>query len=303
MIRQSIRLITVALAALCLYLPHAAVTRAQQGNQAKSASSASSTRGAQTSGQTSGAPQPPEIRSKGSENLVDGSINNDPELEKLIAPYRTKVDELNKPIGTLASDIKKEGMGGGALGNFVADALRAVAEKKLNKPALLAVVNASGLRKNAIAAGDISTGDIYELLPFENALITLDLTGEQLLRFMQVTVRRRNAQSGARIVYYNNAEKKQNEIVSIKLGSPEAERNIDPAAIYTIVTIDYLVKRGGEYLVLQEGRNLRPLNISMRDAVIEYVKAQTAAGRSLRANLDGRFKSDRGKPDAEEGRQ
>jgi hypothetical protein len=31
----------------------------------------------------------------------------------------------------------------------------------------------------------------------------------------------------------------------------------------------------------------------MRDAVLDYVKAETAAGRPLRANLDGRFKYDR----------
>ncbi|HEV7843634.1 MAG TPA: 5'-nucleotidase, partial [Pyrinomonadaceae bacterium] len=160
-----------------------------------------------------------------------------------------------------------------------------------------------GLRKNSIAAGDITTTDIYELLPFENALITLDLTGEQLRRFMEVNVQRRNAQSGARIVYRNNPEKKQNEIVSIKLGGAGAERDIDPQATYTIVTIDYLVKRGGDYSVLQEGKNVRPLGVTMRDAVLEYVKAETAAGRDVRANLDGRFKYDRSKPGAEDEQQ
>jgi hypothetical protein len=37
--------------------------------------------------------------------------------------------------------------------------------------------------------------------------------------------------------------------------------------------------------------------------VLEYVKAETAAGRTLRANLDGRFKQDREKTGAEENRQ
>jgi hypothetical protein len=35
------------------------------------------------------------------------------------------------------------------------------------------------------------------------------------------------------------------------------------------------------------------MGLTMRDAVLDYVKAETAAGRSLRANLDGRFKYDR----------
>jgi 2',3'-cyclic-nucleotide 2'-phosphodiesterase (5'-nucleotidase family) len=297
MIRQAIRFSTTAFIALCLYLPASAQAQQQQGKQAKPTASTTPAAAAQTQTTTS---QPLNISGRASENLIDGSIKDDPEVQKMIAPYKTKVDELNTPIGKLAGDLKKGGMGGGSLGNFVADALRSVAEKRLGKPVLLAVINTSGLRKNSITAGDISTTDIFELLPFENALVTLDLTGEQLRRFMDVNVARRNAQSGARILYRTNAEKKQAEIVSIKLGTRDSERDIDPKAIYTIVTIDYLVKRGGDYSVLQEGKNVKPLGVTMRDAVLEYVKAETASGRELKANLDGRFRYDRSKGTTED---
>jgi 2',3'-cyclic-nucleotide 2'-phosphodiesterase (5'-nucleotidase family) len=234
-----------------------------------------------------------DINVKASERAVDESVASDATVEAAIAPYSAKVRELEKPIGKLAADMKRGGMGGGSLGNFVADALRERAAAKLGKPVLLAVMNSSGLRKSQIPAGDISTSDIYELLPFENALVTLELTGEQLRRFLDVTVARRNAQSGARIVYRTNAEKKQPEIVSVKLGGEGSELDINPSATYTIVTIDYLVKRGGDYIVLQEGKNVRPLGLTMRDAVLDYVKAATAAGKTLQANLDGRFKYER----------
>ena len=70
--------------------------------------------------------------------------------------------------------------------------------------------------------------------------------------------------------------------------------DIDPKAMYTIVTIDYLVNVGGErYGVLREGKNTRPLNITLRDALMEYVKSETAAGRDVKPNLDGRFVLDR----------
>ncbi|HEX8177009.1 MAG TPA: 5'-nucleotidase [Pyrinomonadaceae bacterium] len=300
MIRLSIRLTCTALAALCLYLPHAGSASAQQqGNQAKPTASTTAPAGAQTSDVSSS----PDVRGRASENVIDSSLSNDPELQKIIAPYKTRVDELSTPIGKLAGDLKKTGAGGGSLGNFVSDAMRAIAGKRLGKPVVLAVVNTSGLRKNSIAAGSISTADIFELLPFENALITLELTGEQLRRFMEMNVQRNNAQSGARIVYHDNKEKKQNELVSIKLGAPGAEQEIDPKATYTIVTIDYLVKRGGEYSVLKEGTSLRPLGLTIRDALIEYVKAETAAGRSISAGLDGRFKADENAGSAEEGKQ
>jgi 2',3'-cyclic-nucleotide 2'-phosphodiesterase (5'-nucleotidase family) len=242
------------------------------------------------------------LRVKASERAIDESIKNDPAVDAIIAPYSAKVHELEAPLGKLVGQLKKGGMGGGSLGNFVADALRDRAQVKLGKPVLLAITNSGGLRKNEISEGDITASDIYELLPFENALVTLDLTGEQLRRFLDIAVSHRDAQAGARITYRTN-DKKQSEIVSIKLGGArDAEKEIDPKAIYTIVTIDYLVKRGGDYSVLQEAKNVQPLNLTMRDAVLDYVKAETAAGRTIKATLDGRFRYDKsaGTPEGEQ---
>ena len=242
---------------------------------------------------------PANISVRASESAVDESVANDPAVDAVIAPYSAKVKELNAPIGKLVGGLKKGGMGGGSLGNFVADALRSRAEVALRKPVLLAVINSSGLRKNQIAEGDISSSDIYELLPFENALVTLEMSGEQLRRFLNLTVEHRNAQSGARIVYRTNKELKKSELVSVKLrDAGGAETEIDPNATYTIVTIDYLVKRGGDYSILQEAKMVRPLNLTMRDAVLDYVKAETAAGRAIKSTLDGRFRYD--KPGAAE---
>jgi hypothetical protein len=111
---------------------------------------------------------------------------------------------------------------------------------------------------------------------------------------LDLTVEHRNAQSGALILYRTNKELKKSELVNVKLRDASgSEIEIDPKAAYTILTIDYLVKRGGAYSVLQEGKNLRPLSLTMRDAVLDYVKAETAAGRAIRATLDGRFRFDK----------
>lgn len=230
---------------------------------------------------------PLEIRVKATEREVDESIPADPATAAVVAPYTAKVRELDIPIGKLTGNLKKGGVGAGSLGNFVADALRARASAKLGQPVLLAITNSGGLRKNEIAAGSLSAIDIYQLLPFENALVALDLTGEQLLRFLEVVVSHRDAQSGARIVYATKG--KDDALVTATLGGQGAQTNIDPRATYTIVTIDYLVNRGGDYSILKEAKNVRPLSLTMRDAVIDYVKAETAAGRPVKAELDGRF--------------
>ena len=282
--RYATRITGCAAAVLfCLVAATAAVHAQQQGGAT-----------VRPSPQTTAPPSPAplDLRVKATERAIDESIPNDPAVDAVLAPYTAKVRELDAPIGKLVGELKKGGMGAGSLGNFVADAIRLRAEAKLGKPVLLAITNSGGLRKNEITEGNLSSNDIYQLLPFENALVALDLTGEQLRRFLNVVLTHRDAQSGARITYRTN-EKKENEIVAVKLGSSGAETDIDPQATYTIVTIDYLVKRGGDYSILQEAKNMSPLNLTIRDVVLDYVKAETAAGRTIKATLDGRFRSDK----------
>lgn len=230
------------------------------------------------------APSPPRARLLS----VDDSVPADPDVEKIIAPYREKVRELSKVIGRLEGGLTKTGVGAGTLGNFVSDGMRAEAKAKLGKPVVLAVMNAGGLRKNEIAAGDIRASDIFELLPFENALVALEVTGVQLAKILQVATR--DAQSGARIQFKYN-ERDRPEFISGKLVDEDGtEQEIDPNKIYTIVTIDYLLRlNSGAYAILQEAKKATPLNITLRDAVMDYVKAETAGGRAIRGTVDNRF--------------
>ena len=219
---------------------------------------------------------------------VDSSIPDDPDVVKIIAPYADKVRELSKVIGRLEGGLSKTGVGGGSLGNFVTDAIRAQAQAKLGKPVVLAMMNNGGLRKNEIAAGELRASDIFELLPFENALVAVDVTGVQLEKILQVVTR--DAQSGARIQFKWN-DRDRPEFISGKLVDANGkEQEIDPNQTYTILTISYLMElKSGAYAILQEAKNVTPLNITLRDAVIDYVKAETAAGRTVHSVVDNRF--------------
>ena len=236
---------------------------------------------------------PADVRARVTETPVDSSIPDDPAVDKLLAVYSPKVRVLEVVIGKLKGELKKGSTGSGSLGNFVTDGMRAQASLKTGKPMALALMNGGGIRRNAIGEGELMARDIFELLPFENALVTLDLTGEQLMKLLQMIVSRREAQSGARIVYKTNADK-TSELVSAKLREASGEKDIDPKGTYTIVTIDYLYRVGGStYGILREGTNMKELGITLRDAIMNYVKSETAAGRDIKPNLDGRFVFDR----------
>jgi 2',3'-cyclic-nucleotide 2'-phosphodiesterase (5'-nucleotidase family) len=234
------------------------------------------------------------------ETVVDSTIPDDQNVLGVIQPYSAKVRALEDVIGKLEGDLTRTGVGAGSLGNFVTDGLRAEASRKTGHQLPLMVTNGGGLRKSAIAEGELRAKDIFELLPFENALIQLDLTGEQLLKLLSVVVTDRDAQSGARIKYRLNAEKKP-EFVSAKLiGTDGHEIEIDPKAMYTIVTIDYLHNlKSGPYSILQEGKNFKLLGMTLRDAIIDYVKSETAAGRNIKPKLDGRYVEEKSEGDKE----
>jgi len=231
---------------------------------------------------------PQKVNERASRLEVDASVPADKDVEKLLAPYSEKVNELSKVIGRLAGDLDKKGVGGGSLGNFVTNGMRAQAQAKLGKPVTLAIMNVGGLRKNVITAGELRASDIFELLPFENALVALDVTGAQLAKILEVVTK--DAQAGARIQFKWN-DRNRAEFISGKLIDANGkEQEIDPDKIYTIVTIDYLLRvGGGAYAILQEAKSRAPLNVTLRDSIMNYVKSETAAGRPVHSAVDDRF--------------
>jgi len=237
---------------------------------------------------------PADIRANVNQTLVDSSIPDDEAVDKMLTVYSPRVRALDQVIGKLKGDLKKGGVGAGSLGNFVTDGIRAEASKKLGKPILLAVTNGGGLRKNTISEGELRLRDVFELLPFENALVSFDLTGDQVLELLRVVLSHRDAQSGMRIKYRINSDKKS-EVVSARFLVDGLEKDIDPKATYTVISIDYLLNvTGGDYaVVLKQATNTRPLGLTIRDAITDYIEMETAAGRDIKSLLDGRWRFDK----------
>jgi 2',3'-cyclic-nucleotide 2'-phosphodiesterase (5'-nucleotidase family) len=235
-----------------------------------------------------GASAPVKVGVRGSQTVIDASIPDDPEVEKMLAPYSGRVRALSAVIGKLDRPLEKENVGAGTLGNFVTDGIRSFTQTKLNKPIALVIMNAGGLRKNQIAAGELRATDIFELLPFENALVAVEVTGADLSKLLAAVVR--DAQSGARIQFKWNDQNRPEFLSGKLIGANGQEQEIDPNKTYTVVTLDYLLKvGGGAYAVLKEAKSVAPLNVTLRDAIMEYVKAETAAGRMIRAHVDDRY--------------
>src|SRR5258708_37098932 len=199
-----------------------------------------------------------------SQSVIDGSVSDDPAVEKMLEPYSAKVRAVDTVIGKLDGELRKAGPGSGSLGNFVTDGMRAQGSAVLGQTVDLVITNNGGLRKGSIAPGDLRVRDIFELLPFENKLVALDLSGAQLLDLLRVVLAGREPQSGARIKYKVTADKKIEFAGATLIGADGKEKPIDPAAAYRVITIDYLLSvAGGNFAMLQQVPN-RPLGITIR---------------------------------------
>jgi len=58
---------------------------------------------------------PAKVATRSSLRVVDASIANDPDIEKLLAPYSARVLELSKVIGTLEGQLDRTAVGAGSL--------------------------------------------------------------------------------------------------------------------------------------------------------------------------------------------
>ena len=112
-------------------------------------------------------------------SVVEGSIQDDPRIEAIVAPFRARMGaEIQQVIGE-ATGMLSKAVPEGTLGNFSTDAMLWAANARIPKPAHMALTNNGGLRV-PIGPGPITIGQMYELMPFENMLSVLVLTGSQL---------------------------------------------------------------------------------------------------------------------------
>ena len=125
-------------------------------------------------------------------NIDSITINyEDTAILAMINPYKSSLDsEMNEIIGYSERYLTKE-LPEGLLNNLIADivlveAQRMIKEKGLDIKADISLLNNGGLRA-PIPSGAITTRNIFELMPFDNQIFILELSGKntkQLFNFI-----------------------------------------------------------------------------------------------------------------------
>lgn len=187
---------------------------------------------------------------------------------------------MNRVIGHAPISLTKPGNSPETLlGNFFTDAL--IEEGRKIHPHIDVSFGTKGGLRTEIAKGDITIGKVFELMPFENELVVLELTGEGIQRLAQF-IAASNGQpvSGIEIDIVNESP------TNIRIGG----KPFDESKTYHLLTYDYLANGGDDMRGLDNPVNRYDLGIKVREVLIQYIEQRTTEGKPITAQLDGRIK-------------
>lgn len=202
-------------------------------------------------------------------------------LGELLKPYSDSVNaSMNKVIGEVAAPLEKK-LPEGPLGNLLADAVKAEAEKSYGLKVDAAFINYGGIRMQQLPAGKITIGKVYELMPFDNLMILQRLPGAVLQDLLN-NIASRGGWPGAGVSYII----KDKKATEVKVGG----KPLDPAAVYVVANSDY-VASGGDNCDMLKAIPQENKGILVRDALISYLAAFAGRGEKINASLENRVQN------------
>lgn len=166
------------------------------------------------------------------------------------------------------------------LTNMFADVLLAAAERLSGEKVDVSAANFGGVRAS-LEEGDIQVDDIATMFPFKNWLCLVYLKGSTLKDHLQ-TLASHNALpilGGVRLVVEDGV------ITSFYIGDEPLDEN----KTYKLSTISFLLN-GGDGMFFDKGaiKVKEWKDVMVRDLVMDYVKDQTAQGKMIDYQTDGR---------------
>lgn len=205
----------------------------------------------------------------------------DPVVENMINPYKVKLDaEMNEVLGVVTKTMEK-GKPESALGNWMSDLFYEQISEYTKGNIDFASMNYGGIRIPTLQAGEVTRGKIYELMPFDNLLVVVYADAATVQQFVDKIAQSGGIPVSKQLRFELKGGKAQNVTIH---GKPlESDR------IYKIGVSDY-VANGGDDCTFFIDKKRDNLGILMRDAIINYTKKQTAQGKKLEAEKDGRIK-------------
>ena len=210
---------------------------------------------------------------------VDNQMSVDSSVVKYYLPYKQKMEaEMSRVIGETEKELSKPSDPETLIGNFYADAILEEV-LKVDPSIQISFPTTKGGIRNPLPKGKISVENIFELMPFENELVKIKLSGKGVQKLINFIAKSQGQPiAGLRM-------KVKNGVVSDVLinGKP-----LDLNQNYFVVTSDYLANSGDDQSVFATVMERDNLGKKVRDTLMDYIANQTKNGKKINAELDGR---------------
>jgi 2',3'-cyclic-nucleotide 2'-phosphodiesterase (5'-nucleotidase family) len=214
-------------------------------------------------------------------------VKEDTSALRLIKPFREKMNATMDEVIAYSDQAMVKGTPEGVLNNFVSD-LSLLISKKYYKPADsttidMCLLNMGGLR-GSLPKGNITLGKVYELMPFENSLVVITLSGEKTKEMFDYIAK----MGGMPIAGFTMGMKD-----TLAFDPTVNGKTFDITRSYKVVTSDYLAGGGDKMNFFKNPLKREDLSVKVRDAILEFMKDETKKGNTLKAKLDNRIHNEK----------
>lgn len=204
----------------------------------------------------------------------------DSSLANFLQPYRQGLDKTMNEVLTHSTGRIEKGQPDGPLNDLLTDALLQQASQRYGKPIDCSHLNFGGIRNN-LPEGDITTGSVFEVMPFDNALVVLTLKGDMLQQLLD------HFAKGSKLVVGGlRAKLHDGQAQSVQFTNG---RTLQPSETYTIAMSDYIADGGDNAVFLANAIKRENINYLIRDALIDYFRQQGKSGQPIKPLSDGRI--------------
>ncbi|WP_291636867.1 5'-nucleotidase C-terminal domain-containing protein [Clostridium sp.] len=208
------------------------------------------------------------------------TLVEDPAVKAIADKYTKELQPiLSEVLGTTDIELPhdKTVPGTSLLGQWTTDVMRKVAGTQIG------ITNGGGLRV-PLAAGNITMGNMYEVMPFDNTLVTMELKGSDLKKVIENGIGNEEigwVQIGGVKVYYDEKADFGKRISAMVL---EDGTTVEMDKTYTVVTNDFMFT-GGDKFDFAGAINSVDTMIPIRDALVSELKAVKAISVKDKNNL------------------
>lgn len=212
---------------------------------------------------------------------IDSSQTAKKEISDIVAPYKEKmISEINKVISYADKDlVRTDGNLQSSLGNLMADLCYDIANPIFREKAKnnidFAMFNYGGIRAG-IPKGEVTNKHAFQLMPFENKLVVVEITGEKVIELVKYFIKNQRAHPLSKQVELTIT----GDDYKLKIHGKPFQKD----KTYFVLTHDYLQGGGDNMVFFKSPKSLTPLDYKVRDAIITYFKRT----KKLTVQLDNR---------------